>query len=80
MAADPIWLEKLKRLFGQSRITQERPKFTGFTGYNTEIPGAPGLGLPNLLPQLSPEMMKLAEGSLVDPHLAAASLWWWWHE
>jgi len=35
--ADPIWLQKLKRLLSQptssERITQERPNFTGTAGY-----------------------------------------------
>ena len=60
--ADPIWLEKLKRLLGQSisseRITQERPNFTGTAGvakYDAR-PGYPNYG-----------------GALVDPHLAAAA-------
>jgi len=62
MAADPIWLEKLKRLLGQSisseRITPERPNFTGTAGvakYDAR-PGYPNYG-----------------GALVDPHLAAAA-------
>jgi len=76
--ADPIWLQKLKKRFGQSlssvRITPERPNFTGSAGYNTEMDG-PDYGFSgSSLPSLSPEMMALSEsGSLVDPHLAAAA-------
>ena len=43
--ADPIWLQKLKKRFGQSlsseRITPKRPNFTGTPGYNTEMPEVP---------------------------------------
>lgn len=60
--ADPIWLQKLKKLFGQSisseRITPERPNFTGTVGvakYDPR-PGYANYG-----------------GDLVDPHLAAAA-------
>ena len=76
--ADPIWLQKLRKRFGQSlpseRITPERPNFTGSAGYNTEMDG-PDHGFSGYsLPSLSPEMMALSEsGSLVDPHLAAAA-------
>jgi len=76
--ADLIWLQKLKKRFGQSlssvRITPERPNFTGSAGYNTEMDG-PDHGFSGYsLPSLSPEMMALSEsGSLVDPHLAAAA-------
>ena len=76
--ADPIWLQNLKKRFGQSlsseRITPERPNFTGSAGYNTEMDG-PDHGFSGYsLPSLSPEMLALSEsGSLVDPHLAAAA-------
>ena len=76
--ADPIWLQKLRKRFGQSlpseRITPERPNFTGSAGYNTEMDG-PDHGFSGYsLPSLSPEMLALSEsGSLVDPHLAAAA-------
>ena len=60
--ADPIWLQELKRLLGQSisseRITPERPNFTGTAGvakYDPR-PGYANYG-----------------GALVDPHLAAAA-------
>ena len=66
--ADPIWLQKLKKRFGQSlssvRITPERPNFTGTAGYNKPSTVSPdyenvlGLG---------------RQGALVDPHLAAAA-------
>ena len=82
MAADPIWLQNLKRLFGQSisseRITPERPEFTGRTGYNQRRGQPLDPHTIGFVPELwthpqSLEWFGGPWGSKVDPHLAAAA-------
>ena len=80
--ADPIWLQKLKKRFGQSisseRITPERPEFTGRTGYNQRRGQPLDPHTIGAVPELwthpkSLEWFGGPWGSKVDPHLAAAA-------